>query len=96
MAIQLSNTFSKPIVLFSLLWGYVMFSALAVASVSHMSRVHYGMLEQAKKQHFDLKGEASRIALEYQALASLAQIEQRAADELQMQVVKPDRMVVVK
>ena len=65
MAIQLSNTFSKPIALFSLLWGCVMFSALAVVSVSHMSRVHYGMLEQAKKQHFDLKGEASRICLLY-------------------------------
>lgn len=87
-------TFSLPAAIAVLLWLAVLVSVIAVVTVSHQSRLHFGLLEQARKQAFDLKGEASRIALEYQSFARLSLLEARASDELQMVIVKPESMVV--
>lgn len=78
-----------------LLFLAVVLSAIAVVTTSHHSRISFGQLEFVRKQGFDLKGEASRISLEYKALAGLAQIQSLAEERLDMQTVTPSNMVVL-
>jgi len=71
-------------------------SIFAVVSVSHLSRLKFGELERVRKQSFDLHGEATRVLLEYQALASLAEVQASAQAKLSMHIVTPESMVVLK
>lgn len=80
----------------SALLVFVLLSVLSVVTVSHHSRMLFKELEYTRKLGFDLEGEASRISLEYNALASLAKVQANAEARLGMRLVTPENMVVLK
>lgn len=73
----------------------VLLSAVAVVTVAHVSRQHFGELEAKHRRYLELSAQASRLTLEYSTLASYSRVESESAKLLSMRRFDFSRAVVL-
>lgn len=79
------NTRSGRVLVFVCLVAAILLSAMAVVSVAHASRQHFGELETQHRRNLELSAQASRLTLEYSTLAGYGRVESESARLLSMQ-----------
>ena len=86
----------KGFSLYGLLVLAVMVSGVAVIYLSHHNRQVFNLYQDQLQQRDALKIEWGKLLLEENTLASHSEIEQRAVNELGMQVPDAKQVVIVK
>lgn len=77
------------------LWVLVVFSAIAVALVSHQCRQQYAQLMAMEREANRMDEDYGKYLLEQSAWGSLQRIETMAAEELDMRSPSPQDIVMV-
>ena len=79
-----------------ILWLAVLFTAVALVLVSHLSRAEFMLSQSQMKEVRELETNWGRLLLEKSSSSSVDQIEEQAVNQLSMKKPDAHRMIVLK